>query len=197
MGNLMPPERISSLRMDQLGVGAGENFGFLPLFFGGFFLYIAYYGFDQSQVQREISSKTVNDSRRSLALNAVLRYPLVLSYCLLGLILGTYIIQYPSLMELLPDGKPDYLVPVFIVHRLPAGVVGFIVVAILAASMSSLDSSLNSLSAATVEDMIKLILKKPASRELLLRFPKISTIFWGIFCTSFAFFCGKYISDNY
>lgn len=41
VGNLIPPERLSSFRLDQFGVGSRENFGFLPLFFGGFFLYIA------------------------------------------------------------------------------------------------------------------------------------------------------------
>jgi len=44
----------------------------------------------------------------------------------------------------------DLLVPVFIVIYLPNGVKGLLLVAILAAAMSSLSSTINSLSAVTV-----------------------------------------------
>ena len=52
------------------------------------------------------------------------------------------------------------MVPVFIVSYLPNGVIGILIVAIMSAAMSSLSSAINSLSAVTMETLLKdLILK--------------------------------------
>ena len=56
------------------------------MLFGGLFLYVSYYGCDQTQVQREMSSKDVDDTNLSLMLNGFMRFPLVLTYCFLGVV---------------------------------------------------------------------------------------------------------------
>lgn len=48
----------------------------------------------------------------------------------------------------------DQLVPWFVVTHLPSGVAGVVVAGIFAAAMSSLDSSMNSISAAVVNDFV-------------------------------------------
>jgi SSS family solute:Na+ symporter len=64
----------------------------------------------------------------------------------------------------LPAGtRPDAVFPIFIMTRLPAGITGLVLAALLAAAISSLDSDLNCLSAICVEDYY--IRFKPASTE--------------------------------
>jgi SSS family solute:Na+ symporter len=60
--------------------------------------------------------------------------------------------------------------------------------ALLAAAMSSLDSALNSLSAATVRDFIGRKVKDPAR---LLLVSKLTTVAWGVVITGFAFLVGQ------
>ena len=57
---------------------------------GGFFLYGAKYGSDQSQVQRQLCAATQDDNQKILIINGVLRFPLVLLYCLIGAGLAAY-----------------------------------------------------------------------------------------------------------
>ena len=71
----------------------GEDYGFWPMLIGGFFLYAAYYGCDQSQTQRVLSAKSDSESQRVLVLNGLFRFPLVLSYCFLGLGLAAFASQ--------------------------------------------------------------------------------------------------------
>lgn len=173
------------------GLGDSQDFGFWPLFLGGFFLYASYYGCDQSQVQRELSARNLKECKLSLLFNGFFRFPIVLAYCALGLILGAYVVQHPEFLRNLPQGRPDYLLPAFILAKMPPGVVGLIFIAIMASrAMSSLDSSINSLSAATVEDIYKKIRKRKIEPEQEMRLAKMFTLFWGVFCIGFAFFVG-------
>lgn len=189
--NTLSRDRLIAVNYSIFGIKRGEDFGFYPLLFGGFFLYLAYYGFDQSQVQREISARSVSDSRKSLFMNGIVRYPLVLSYCILGLVIGTFALKNHEFMDLIPAGSIDYMVPLFVVNYLPSGLTGFIVIAILAASMSTLDSALNSLSASTTKDIVKPYFIKDSTEGKMFFCSKLSTLFWGVFCTTFAFLVGK------
>ena len=63
---------------------------------GGFFLYVSYYGCDQSQVQRELCAKNQDDSQRVLLINGLLRFPIVLLYCLVGVGIAVYSDSNPS-----------------------------------------------------------------------------------------------------
>ena len=74
---------------------------------GGFFLYTSYYGCDQSQVQRELSVGSLDDVRRSLLLNAVARFPIVLLYCAMGLLLGGFTQLTPEFRSQIPADHPD------------------------------------------------------------------------------------------
>ncbi|MCK5392000.1 MAG: sodium transporter, partial [Deltaproteobacteria bacterium] len=139
-------ERLQILNLDAHGFGDGENFSFWALVIGGFFLYVAYYGCDQSQIQREMSAKTLNEAKKSLMLNGIARFILVSAYLGMGLLIGAFAFQNQAFMDLIPKDKVDYMVPIFVLNYLPHGLIGFIIVALLAAFMSSLDSSINSLS---------------------------------------------------
>jgi Na+/proline symporter len=166
---------------------------------GGFFLYISYYGTDQSQVQRELTVGNVNDVRKSLLVNAFGRFPLVFLYCVMGIFVGAVISQPEMLLQVaetlnLSPGEvrgmlsndPDRMVPMFILTFLPHGIIGFIFVAIMAALMSSLDSGLNSLSAVTMRDFYQKFIRTQASDKHYLIVSKLFTLGWGIFCVTAA-----------
>lgn len=169
------------------GYGEGQDYAFWPMLVGGFFLYISYYGCDQSQVQRELSVGSIDNVRRSLLLNAILRFPLVLLYCFMGLLLGGFTLLRPEFRAQIPAEHPDWMVPLFIVEYLPNGLIGFIFIGILAAAMSSLDSALNSMSAATMRDIYHPYINPRASERHNLIVSRLFTVFWGVFTIIFAF----------
>ena len=55
--------------------------------FGGFFLFLAYFGTDQSQVQRYLTARSLKDSRLSLIFNAFLKVPMQLLILSIGVLL--------------------------------------------------------------------------------------------------------------
>jgi Na+/proline symporter len=74
----------------------------------------------------------------------------------------------------------------FILTFLPAGVVGLLIVAIMSALMSSLDSAINSLSAVTMHDFYKVFVKPSAPERHYLIVSKLLTVAWGCFCVTAA-----------
>ena len=152
-------DRLAALDFGHHGLGDGHDFAFWPMLFGGFFLYVSYYGCDQSQVQRQLCAKNQRDGQKILLLNGLLRFPLVLLYCLIGVGIAVYADTHTEFVTLLPDtdGHPNYnmALPLLFLTELPDGLKGIAIVGVLAAAMSSLDSVINSLSAVTMEDFIK------------------------------------------
>ena len=152
-------DRLAALDFGHHGLGDGHDFAFWPMLIGGFFLYVSYYGCDQSQVQRQLCAKNQKDGQTILLLNGLLRFPLVLLYCLIGIGIAVYAESHSDFVSLLPDtdGQPNYnmALPLLFLMELPDGLKGIAIVGVLAAAMSSLDSVINSLSAVTMEDFIK------------------------------------------
>jgi SSS family transporter len=191
MINTLPAERITASDFST-GWGDGGDVPFWAFLFGGFFLYMSYYGTDQSQVQRGLSVKSVDAAKKSLILNGVARFPLTLLYVLLGIAaLSVYNIT-PELANAVPADKPDYLIPQYILLMLPDGLRALLFAALLAAAMSSLDSALNSLSAATMRDFVNKWSPESANNLLV---GKFTTVLWGVIVTGFAFLVGS-ISDT-
>ncbi len=183
-----PPERWKAIDFST-GLGDGSTTPFWGFLIGSFFLYVSYYGTDQSQVQRELSAPSTEDTRRSLLFNGLARFPLTIIYTFLGISLGAVLLVSPELKSLVPKDRLDYMVPLFILHHLPTGIKAILFAAILAASMSSLDSALNSLSAATMNDFIRG--KNSISKNNILILSKLTTVLWGIAITGFAFLVGN------
>jgi Na+/proline symporter len=164
------------------GAEATPLWGFL---IGGFFLYVSYYATDQSQAQRVLAAGTGERMRRALLLNGLARFPLTLLYLLLGLVLAALVATTPELAELIPPDRLDTLVPAFVAAYLPEGVRALLIAALLSAAMSSLDSALNALSAATSRDFLE-----TPDRPLSIRANRLVTLAWGIAVTAIAFIAG-------
>jgi len=171
----IPNERLQPLILDASGIGDGATFAFWPMLLGGFFLYVSYYGCDQSQAQRILAADSHASARRALVWNGLLRFPLTLSYCIFGLLLAGLLTIDPQFAALV-DGRPaDSLVPIFITTYLPTGIRGLLIAAILAAAMSSIDSALNSLAAVTIED----VFDRRSTQSLWLG--RLTALGWGLF----------------
>jgi SSS family solute:Na+ symporter len=196
--NAFDPARTQILYMREYGLSQDSSYGFWPFLIGGFVLYVSYYGCDQSQVQREMSVEDEDDVRKSMLLNAFGRFPLVLVYCVVGVLVGGVYMNAPDVIAgslgMNPDqlmstlnSNPDYMLPYFIVGVLPTGITGLLMVAIMAALMSSLDSAMNSLSAITVRDFYREYVTTDADAEHYLNAGRLFTCFWGVFATGSAF----------
>lgn len=189
----LPEDRKTAIDFAHHGLGDGYDFAFWPMLFGGIFLYVSYYGCDQSQVQRELCARNVDDANQALFINGLLRFPLVLLYCLIGAAIAVYAAGAPEFIETLPKNgtTPNYnlAVPLYMIQQLPTGVVGIAMVALFAAAMSSLDSVINSLSATTMEDFVRRFHSGENwsdTRELL--YSRLLTMAWGIVTLALAFF---------
>ena len=151
--SFIPAERTRTLVLDSAGLAGSGDFGFWPMLLGGLFLYISYYGCDQSQAQRLLTAKSDEAASWTLVLNGLFRFPLVLTYCVLGLLLAGLLQYDPQFASSVSGGPDDGLVSQFIVTYLPPGIRGLFLASILAAAMSSIDSAMNSLAAVTIEDI--------------------------------------------
>jgi SSS family solute:Na+ symporter len=188
---VLSPERRTAADF-RWGVGDDATAPFWAYLIGGWFLYASVYGTDQSYVQRLLATESPKHAQWSLMLGGFVRLPLTLMYIALGISIGAVLQTQPELQAVVPTDRADLLVPQFILLYVPVGLKGLILAAILAAAMSSLDSSLNSLSAVTVRD----ILPERAGggggnprRELWLG--KITTLIWGAIVTGAAFLAGS------
>jgi SSS family solute:Na+ symporter len=188
----LPAERWRTVE-PATGLGDGGQVPFWGFLVGGLFLYMAYYGTDQSQVQRELSTRSEADTRKSLYFNGFVRFPLTLMYLIMGLALGAAYQASTELQDQVPIEFMDFLVPVFILQELPAGIRGILVAALLAGAMSSLDSALNSLSAVTMRDFVERNRNLSERQSLVLG--RVTTVIWGGIIIAFAFLVGN-ISDT-
>lgn len=75
----------------------------------------------------------------------------------------------------------NYVFLSFVLQHLPAGLIGLVVVVILAATMSSSASAFNSLATTTVIDVYKRLVTTHATDTHYLNVTRMSTIFWGLF----------------
>ncbi|GAB4167953.1 MAG: sodium:solute symporter [Calditrichia bacterium] len=187
---LRESHRMEVLQLTTTGLGDGGTFSFWAMLIGGFFLYFSYYGCDQSQAQRLLATESGEDTQKALFINGIGRFFLVLSYLILGILFIPFLQQHPDFLSQMEDKSPDYLVPYFLIRYFPQGFLGILVAGLFAASMSSIDSALNSLSAATYKDVLEKILPDRYLIQISSRkevfISRILTIFWGIVATVFA-----------
>ncbi|MDG4715975.1 sodium:solute symporter family transporter [Winogradskyella marincola] len=197
-------ERLQVIDLSNLGVFQDEEYGFWPMLLGGLFLYLSYYGTDQTQAQRLLSAKDEGTIRKLLMANGLLRFPVVLVYCIMGLIIGYLVSNIPEFYQSIQETtrvhypaeyatsgiKPDLMMPVFITKYLPNGLIGILMVGILSAAMSSLSSTINSLSAVTIEDFFNSGKNKLSEKRYMV-LSKGLVVFWGVVCILAAYLFGN------
>jgi solute:Na+ symporter, SSS family len=141
---------------------------------GGAFFNTASHGTDQLIVQRLLAARNERQSVTALLSSAVAIFFQFALFLIIGVMLWAYY-RLPSASF----GKADYIYPKFIVTRLPHGIAGLLIAAILAAAMSNLSAALNSLSSSSMVDFY--LRRRPQTDERAqLRLSRISTFFWAL-----------------
>ncbi len=136
------------------------------------------FGIDQNYVQRYATARSSEAASRSLWTGTLLFVPTSALLFLVGTLLFAY---YQLQPERLPEGiKSDAVYPHFIAHELPVGVTGVLIAAIVAAAMSSVDSSLNSAASITLQDGYRRLLGRDPSDRQAMRVLWGATIFYGV-----------------
>jgi Na+/proline symporter len=87
-------------------------------------------------------------------------------------------------------GRHHGSVRFFVLQHFPHGLIGLVMVGLVAAAMSSLDSTLNALSALSMQDLVKSFAKKDFSLRTEMLLSKMLTVFWGVVCLTFSFYVG-------
>ncbi|UCE40284.1 MAG: sodium:solute symporter [Candidatus Aminicenantes bacterium] len=153
--------------------------------FGGAVFSIASHGTDQLIVQRLLTTRNLRSSQKALIGSGIVVFFQFSLFLFIGLLLfGFYSGQTPGQLGL---ATTDEIFAKFIVEELPTGLSGLIIAAILAAAMSTLSSSINSLASATTLDIYKPHWGKTSSPEQDLRVSRMITIGWGAIITGSAF----------
>lgn len=182
------PARTHIMDFSKLGFNRDE-YGMLPMLLGGLFMYMSYYGTDQTQVQRALAAKDLQTVRKTYVLNGIARFLVTLAYCLMGLVIGTFMLSKPEMVTLIGK-KPDMMLPTFMRYYLPNGVMGFVLVGILSAAMSTYSSVFNSLSAVTIEDF--LLHNRKIEPATYVRWSRLLSLFWMLVAVIVAFFVGDF-----
>lgn len=153
---------------------------------GGAFLSMASHGTDQLIVQRLPTVKTLKDSQRALIGSGIIVVGQFFLFLFMGLLLYSYY-QGASLADL---GliKADEIFPKFIIERIPTGLSGIIIAGLLAAAMSTLSGSVNSLAAATMHDIYKPYFSKSNDDRKDVATARAFTFLWALLLIGMAIF---------
>jgi SSS family solute:Na+ symporter len=135
--------------------------GLLTVFLLGFY----FWGTNQFMVQRTLGAKDLNNGRWGALFAGLLKLPVIFIMVLPGIFgrLMYSAAEYPALAE-----NPDLVFPTLMFDLLPVGVRGLIIAALVAAIMSSVDSTLNSASTLVTMDFIKKIKPKVPNHRLVI-----------------------------
>ena len=161
------------LRLFDLSLGLDKPYTLAAGLIGGAFLSMASHGADQLIVQRLLAAPSVKGARKALIGSGVA----VIFQFLLFLLIGVGLYAYYQARHF---ASPDAIFPSFIVDVMPAGLTGLVVAAILAAAMSTVSGSLNSLSAATTHDIYLPITGRRADDPAVLKTGKLFTLVWAV-----------------
>jgi Na+/proline symporter len=265
--HLLPPD-VSFLDAAKLAGAAGklnavvlhfdwkDRYNLWSGVIGGAFLALAYFGTDQSQVQRYLTGKSIGQSRLSLLFNAMAKVPMQFLILFIGAMVFVFFLfdkppllfhpvemarvekspQFPAIesryngafdhrrsaayeykdapdaasraaaaekfhaaqkdldgaradaLTLATENDTNYIFLTFVMHYLPAGIVGLVLAVIFTASMSSSSGEINSLATVTVIDIYKRHFNPGATDHHYLIASRAATVFWGLFATIFATF---------
>jgi SSS family transporter len=151
---------------------------------GGAVFSVASHGTDQLIVQRLLACRSLRDSQRALVGSAIVVMVQFALFLLIGLMLWSH--YGGATLPELGLSRADEVFPKFIVEGLPAGVSGLLLVGIIAAAMSTLSSTVNSLASSSLMDIYKRFAKSDLDQRRSLTASRLLTLFWGGVLIGFA-----------
>ncbi|MEO0996480.1 MAG: hypothetical protein AAFX58_03080 [Pseudomonadota bacterium] len=106
---------------------------------------------DQAMVQRYLIAGSTRAAVRGTLTGAALSIPVLLTFNLIGACLYGFF----ALTGFDEPAVGDHVLPYFVVNYMPSGFIGLMLAAVLAASMSSISSDLNSIATVSTRDYLK------------------------------------------
>lgn len=151
---------------------------------------LASYGTDQDMVQRMLTCKNALSGGRSAILGIVLAVPTILLFLAIGMLLHVLYARPDIMGEHAPNYPIDQSAKVFvtfILREMPAGLSGLMIAGLVAAGLSSVNSSLNSMANTTVTDFYRPLRPNKPDRHYLAA-GRLGVVVWGVLMTLTA--CG-------
>ncbi len=141
----------------------------------GIYGWLNEYSSNQNVVQRYLAAASDREAKKATLLCAFMSVPTWTLFFFIGTCLFVYYKIFPD--PVIAHLEADQVFPHFILTRIPAGIAGFIIAAVLAAAMSSLDSSINAVATISVVDFFKRYSRQEHSDVYYLKLARIlSTI---------------------
>jgi SSS family transporter len=143
---------------------------------------MAQYTSDQVMVQRLQTTRTVGDARQAFMVNAAGDALWMAGLSAVGLALFGYFQFHPA-----PEGlSSDRMLPYFMTREFPAGAVGLVIAAILAASLSSIDSAIHACSSVLIVDGYQRLIARSAAGPQSVSVLRVATVLVGVAGTTLA-----------
>lgn len=145
------------------------------------------FGTDQDMTQRILSCRDAKSARKSVILSGFISIPIAALFLFVGIALYAFyqvhgVAGLPG--EVLPDGShqifADKVLPTFIASELPDGLRGLLLVGVLAAAMSSLDSTMGALSSSALVDLYRPLLGPDMTHQQSMRLSRIFIAIFGL-----------------
>ena len=135
--------------------------------------HITVYGANQMMVQRTLASKNIGDAKKSFLMMGYFAIFIYFLFFLLGILFYSYYggREFENGNTIILEFASSLAIP---------GLMGIIAAAVIAASMSSLDSAFNSMSTVTTIDFYQKYAKPNASPEHYLLASRLFTVFWAL-----------------
>ncbi|MEE4292878.1 MAG: sodium/solute symporter [Xanthomonadales bacterium] len=135
--------------------------------------HVVVYGVNQMMVQRTLAARTLGDAKKSYMLMAYVAFPIFILFFGMGVLFYAY---YGGRAF----DNENQVVLEFVSGIGFPGLMGLVAAAIVAAAMSSLDSSLNSMATVTTLDFYEKFFKRDGSEQHYLRASRWFTLFWAV-----------------
>ena len=123
--------------------------------FGSLFVTLATHGTDQDMVQRMLTAKDKKQSAVATILSGIADIPVTYAVLTIGILLSVYYGHVVSDANLpMAGGKPDStrVFPYFVIDVMPGGLRGLVIAGVLATTMGSLGTAMNSLATSYSRD---------------------------------------------
>lgn len=130
------------------------------------------YTCNQNVVQRYCASRSAADARKSMWICCFTSIPIWVFFMFLGTAFWVFFQNQPqpeTTAMLNGEATPEGILPFFVLNYMPVGLAGLVIAAVLAAAMSSLDSSINAIATVSVVDIYRRHLVKDKDDRHYLR----------------------------
>ncbi|KAG8182484.1 hypothetical protein JTE90_020402 [Oedothorax gibbosus] len=184
------------LAFPSFQVDPTERYTVWNIFFQGLVLSMSAFAGNQVQVQRLLTVKNISRARRALFVSIPMGASFHLLNCLAGIIIYAYFSECdPMTSPEQPIKSADQLLPYYMMITLGAypGLPGLCICGVFSASLSTVSSCVNSLTAVTMQDLIRPILVKRGLSETKLAFgAKAITLAYGFLCIALTFLVAQF-----